>query len=237
MQARQGTAAEEPEHKGSRVDTGSPLLMPLGERALVVRFADRLEISANRAAVALARALDQAVIAGVQEVAPNLVSVLVRYDPKLISYDALCGEVRLALAGSNTRGREEGRSHALAIRYGGADGPDFDVVAQALDLTADEFVALHTATPLRVLAVGFAPGFLYAGMHAANLVLPRRESVRGQVPPGSVLFAAGQTAIAATTLPTGWSVIGRTKFINFDPIATPPVHIVAGDTIVFERQQ
>lgn len=54
--------------------------------------------------------------------------------------------------------------------------------------------------PLRVLATGFAPGFVYCGLHPDDLSVPRREAIRPMVPAGTVLFAAGQTAIAATDL-------------------------------------
>jgi allophanate hydrolase subunit 1 len=53
------------------------------------------------------------------------------------------------------------------------------------------------------------------------------------VPAGTVLFAAGQTAIAATPIRTGWHVIGRTRFQNFDPHRAPPTVLAAGDTIQF----
>jgi inhibitor of KinA len=86
---------------------------------------------------------------------------------------------------------------------------------------------------MRVLATGFAPGFVYCGFHARDLVVPRREQVRPLVPAGTVLFAAGQTAIAATPVRTGWHVIGRTAFQNFDPKSDPPTTLKAGDTIRF----
>ncbi|MNL83489.1 Kinase A inhibitor [compost metagenome] len=66
------------------------------------------------------------------------------------------------------------------------------------------------------------------------MALPRRDRVRALVSAGSVLFAAGQTAIAATDIPTGWHVIGRSDFSNFDPTATPPTRLRAGDSVVFE---
>ena len=84
------------------------------------------------------------------------------------------------------------------------------------------------------LTTGFAPGFVYCGFHLEALNLPRRDLVRPQVPAGSVLFAAGQTAIAATDIPTGWHVIGRTDLRNFDPAAVPPTRLRAGDSVVFE---
>jgi inhibitor of KinA len=95
-------------------------------------------------------------------------------------------------------------------------------------------VSQHDAFPLRILATGFAPGFVYCGFHGETLTLPRRSAVRAMVPAGSVLFAAGQTAIAATDIPTGWHVIGWTDFTNFDPNMTPPTRLRAGDHVVFE---
>ena len=49
------------------------------------------------------------------------------------------------------------------------DGPDLAEVAAALGMTAADFIAAHNATPLRVLATGFAPGFVYCGLHPDEL--------------------------------------------------------------------
>jgi inhibitor of KinA len=124
----------------------------------------------------------------------------------------------------------------VQVRFGGADGPDLEAVAHSLHLNTAEFVKAHNQAPLRVLATGFAPGFVYCGFHPPGLVLPRRTQVRRAVPAGSILFAAGQTAIAATEIPTGWHVIGRTGFRNFDPGAASPTRLAAGDRVVFEAE-
>ena len=96
------------------------------------------------------------------------------------------------------------------------------------------FVSQHNAVPLRVLTTGVAPGFVYCGFHPETMRLARRTSVRPPVLPGSVLFAAGQTAITSTAVPTGWHVIGRTAFRNFDPGASPPTALREGDRVIFE---
>ena len=54
------------------------LLQPLGDAALLVRFDDRLSDAANRRAIALAADLAANPPAGVAEIAPGLVSVLLR---------------------------------------------------------------------------------------------------------------------------------------------------------------
>jgi inhibitor of KinA len=37
-------------------------------------------------------------------------------------------------------------------------------------------------------------------------------------------------------MPTGWHVIGRTAFANFDPAGEPPTQLAAGDVVTFEAQ-
>jgi KipI family sensor histidine kinase inhibitor len=211
----------------------SPTLGPLGDRGLLVRFGSELTDEANRAAIALAQLLRARDLAGVDEVAANLISVLVRYDPARVGFEQLAGEVRL-VAGAAATAEVMGTRHAMPATFGGDAGPDLATVAALLDLSEEAFVAAHNGRPLRVLATGFAPGFVYCGLHAAALGVPRRDTVRSMVPAGTLLFAARQTAIAATAIPTGWHVIGRTSFNNFDPAVEPPTRLREGDEIVFE---
>jgi KipI family sensor histidine kinase inhibitor len=207
-------------------------IQPLGDGALLVRFGDSLGDAANRQAIALAQRLRADPVDHVVEVVSSLVSVLVRYDVMRAYPQRIAGEIGLRLAGLGEI--HAGRTHTISVRFGGEDGPDLEAVAAALGLSAGDFVARHNAHPMRVLATGFAPGFVYCGFHAETLVLPRRTQVRKSVPAGSVLFAAGQTAIAATEIPTGWHVIGRTGLRNFDPERAEPTVLGAGDLLQFE---
>jgi KipI family sensor histidine kinase inhibitor len=210
-----------------------PTLIPLGDSALLVRFDTSLSDSANRATIALTAALTNAPIAGVAEIMPNLVSVLLRYDPLASPLSTIEGELRLRLFALSAESREP-RLWTIPVIF---DGPDLAETAAALELEPEAFIAAHNKAELRVLATGFAPGFVYCGLHADNLILPRRTSVRPAVPAGSILFAAGQTAITATEMPTGWHVIGRTDFANFNPLDDPPTRLLAGDTIRFAVAQ
>lgn len=211
-----------------------PTLIPLGDSALLVRFGDDLSEAANIAAIALARQLIADPLPGVVEVSPNLVSVLLRYDPMQTSFAALTGEVRLRTYAMGSDATGEVARHSIVIAFGGEAGPDLDEVAESLGLSTPEFIKAHNALPLRVLSTGFSPGFLYCGFHPAALVVSRRSDVRASVPAGSVLFAAGQTAIAATAIPTGWHLIGHTELRNFNPHANPPTQVRAGDEVLFE---
>jgi KipI family sensor histidine kinase inhibitor len=212
----------------------SPTILPLGDQGLLVRFATTLSDSANRRVIGFARRLRAGLPEGVTEIDPNLVSVLLKYDPVRIDFERLAGEVRLLLSSPEPVEVSKSATHNIPVHFGGADGPDLNSVAEALALTPEAFIAAHNAQPLRVLTTGFAPGFVYCGFHPDTLRLPRRNGVRPPVPPGSVLFAAGQTAIAATPIPTGWHLIGRTDFRNFDAGAEPPTVLREGDFVAFE---
>ena len=208
-------------------DDLKPTLLPLGDRGLLIRFAETLSDTANLAAIALARQLEADRPEGVAEIASGLVSVLLRLDPGA-DFGRLRGELMLRLGAEQEPAA--GAQHEIAVTF---DGPDLGDVADLLSLSMAAFVEQHNTAALRVLATGFAPGFVYCGFHSSDMVVPRREAVRPMVPAGTVLFAAGQTAIAATPIRTGWHVIGRTAFQNFDPSRSPPTVLNAGDEVSF----
>lgn len=215
------------------IERPTPRLLPLGDRGLLIRFSDQLDEAANAAAIALASRLHSRPIDGVVEIVPSLVSVLVRYDPLRIGFPEISGALRLILAAPENLAAPAANSFCLDVSFGGADGPDLGEVARLCGLDESAFIGVHNRSVLRVLATGFAPGFVYCGLHPAQLNVPRRDIVHAKVPAGSVLFAAGQTAITATDGPTGWHVIGRTDFRNFDTTRDPPTSLRAGDNIQF----
>ncbi|UYO00127.1 MAG: carboxyltransferase domain-containing protein [Devosia sp.] len=207
------------------------MLSPLGDSAIMVRFGLVLDDGANRDAIRFAQAVSADPVSGVVEVVPSLVSVLVRYDARAISFDRLRGELTLRIG----RQPDEERCSlwTMDIDFGGEAGPDLNEAAESLGMNSAAFIARHNREPLRVLTTGFAPGFVYCGFHGEDMVLPRRQTVRASVPAGSILFAAGQTAVTATDLPTGWHVIGSTDFRNFDASREPPTQLRAGDRVQF----
>ena len=207
-----------------------PLLQPLGDSALLVRFGASLDPAANRAAIGFANVMAKAALPGVIEVVPSLVSVLVRYSWSIISLANLMGEIRLLLSAPKPE-QAATITHVAATIF---DGEDIADLAVHLEISPAEFIRRHNETALTVLATGFAPGFVFCGFHPEALNVPRRSMVRAKVPAGTVLFAAGQTAITSTPIPTGWHIIGHTAFRNLDLAQTPPTTLRAGDGIRFE---
>lgn len=211
----------------------TPALMPVGDAGLLVKFSNSLNDVSNAAAVSLARRLKNMPMDGVLEIVPSLVSVLLRYDPVQIGFSELASAVRLMLTESGDAIATAPDSFSIEVSFGGSSGPDLGEAARLCGLSDQQFIAAHNQSSLRVLATGFAPGFVYCGLHPHELNVPRRGSLHERVPAGSILFAAGQTSIMATDGPTGWHVIGRTDFRNFDATRDPPTTLKAGDQIRF----
>ncbi len=206
-------------------------IIPLGDEALLVRFADRLNVDANKRAIGFAHILQQENIMAIEEIVPSLVSVLVRYDKAKTSFFNLSAQIAIILSSHKDNMKYCCKSHKIKVRY---DGEDLEQIVKILNLSIDKFIKLHSQKKLNVLTCGFAPGFIYCGMHPKSLNVARREKLHANVKKGTILFAAGQSAITATNVPTGWHIIGHSDFINFDENKNPPTIIRAGDMVEFE---
>ena len=113
-------------------------------------------------------------------------------------------------------------------------GPTFTSWPPAWPLSSAEVVAMHSSVEYDVFAVGFLPGFPYAGYLPPALAgLPRRDSPRLDVPAGSVAIAGRQTAIYPRQSPGGWHLLGTTPLCIADAKAGY-FPIAAGDRIRFK---
>ena len=156
-------------------------------------------------------------------------SVSVHLDPDAADDPSVEAGIRaLGLSDGND---EPGRLVTLPVLY---DGEDLPAVAAATGLSVDEIVSLHSATSYDVFAIGFQPGFPYAGYLPRPLDrLPRRSEPRVRVPRGSVAIASGQTGVYPAELPGGWNLLGRTPLSIVD-MAAGHFPIRAGDRLKFE---
>ncbi len=210
--------------------------LPLGPDGCLIRFADALSEPANRAALAARAAIDAAEIPGVLETATSLTSVFVRFRPDRTHRATLQDALNAVISEIDGDDAElpSGRTrwHIPAIFEGDA-APDLEAVAAEIGRSPDDAIAELTQTPLRVLALGFAPGQPYLGFMPDHWNIPRRTEVTPEVPRGAVVVAVRQVIPFANAAPTGWWQIGRTAFRCFDPDADPPLPLKPGDEVLF----
>jgi len=211
-------------------------LVPAGDSAVIVEFADRVDAVVNARAVRLAAAVRAASVAGVRDVVPTFRSVAVYFDPLKTDLTALGAR----LDDEARRPWEEPASSSVVsipVTYGGASGPDLTDVAKFAGISEAEVVAIHTGCTYRVFMLGFLPGFAYMGKVDARIAAPRRSTPRIRVPAGSVGIAGVQTGIYPSDTPGGWQLVGRTTVRPFDRVRPDPFLLKAGDSVRFYSVQ
>jgi len=124
----------------------------------------------------------------------------------------------------------------LPTRFGsaaGESGADLDAVAAECGLTPEEVVARFCAATYTVAFVGFAPGFPYLIGLPPELEVARLPSPRPRVPAGAVAIAGPFAGVYPSATPGGWRLLGAAEISLFDPAATPPARLAAGDRVRF----
>jgi KipI family sensor histidine kinase inhibitor len=122
----------------------------------------------------------------------------------------------------------------VAVTY---DGPDLDRVADHWGCTTEAVVELHTSLEFTSTFCGFAPGFAYLAGLPADRAVPRLDSPRARVAPGSVALADTWCGIYPTASPGGWLLIGTTDAELWDVDRAEPALLAPGTRVRFEVQQ
>ena len=210
-----------------------PRFLPVGDKAISIEFGNSISARINRQVHHLARQVAKQRIQGMFDVVPSYRSLLVYYNPLLISYAEL--ESRLRSLGGSLEEAEVGTSRVVEIptKYGEEYGPDLPRVAEHSGLREEEVVKTHSGSDYLVYMMGFTPGFPYLGGMSEKIATPRLQTPRPAVPAGSVAIAEQQTGIYPIESPGGWQIIGRTPVQLFDPSRDPPVLVEPGDHIRF----
>ena len=211
----------------------SPKFLPAGDRALVVEVGDVISPECNRRVNQLLGAVEEGVVRGVVDLVPTYRSLMVQYDPMLVSFEDL--REAISEVGSKLKDGKAGTGRLVEIPtlYGGEYGSDLEFVAEQAGLSVEEAVGLHSGVDYLVYMMGFTPGFPYLGGLPERLATPRLTTPRTVIPAGSVGIAESQTGVYPLTSPGGWQLIGRTPLRLFDVERDPPSLISAGDRVRF----
>lgn len=211
-----------------------PQFKDIADHALLVTFAEEISEEAHAQVIALDNALATDMPAGVIETVPALVNLLVSFDPLVTDHRAVAASVRKHLAGLDAQA-VTGVRRTVQVCYEGQLAPDLEAVATATGLTPEAVINAHLAGDFNVLMYGFAPGYAYLSGVPQDIQVPRKPKPVRDVPAGSVIIAGPQCLITTLTMPTGWSIIGRspTSVLTGDP--DHPFLFDVGDRVRFER--
>ena len=168
------------------------------------------------------------------EVIPGIDSVVLQFDASTYDGDDVRQTMESVLAAGIKPLQISSSLVEIPIVYGGEYGPALGALCEATGMSADDVIALHTASEYTVDMVGFTPGFAFIGGLDERLHVPRRKEPRQRVEAGSVGIADGRTGLYAMASPGGWTLIGRTPYKLFDPHAKPPFVLEAGMRVRFK---
>jgi KipI family sensor histidine kinase inhibitor len=192
-------------------------LHPVGRSAVLAEVADAVE------ALALATWARSAQV-GAVEVVPAARTVLFDGVPDVATLTALLREW------TGTGEPPGGQRVEVPVVY---DGPDLASVAEMWGNDVAGAVARHSEIEYVAAFCGFAPGFSYLSGLPAALAVPRLDSPRPRVAPGSVGLAGSWCGVYPTASPGGWRLIGRTDATLWDPARDRPALLAPGTRVVF----
>ena len=211
-----------------------PQFKAIADHALLVTFAEEISDTAHGAVLALDAALGANPPEGMIETVPAMVNLLVSFDPIVTDHDAIRTHVQGCVGGA-IKAPSAGIMRTVQVCYEAPFSPDLAAVSSATGLTPEAVINAHLAGDFRVLMYGFSPGYAYLSGVPKAIQVPRKPAPVRDVPAGSVIIAGPQCLITTLTMPTGWSIIGRspTAILTGDPDA--PFLFDVGDRVTFQR--
>jgi KipI family sensor histidine kinase inhibitor len=213
--------------------TFKPKIVPLGDSALLVQLGEEVDITINQRVHVLAALIDASPLSGVIETVPAYSTLLVHYDPLILTNAEIHNWVREKLDHIQDVSLRKPRQVEVPVRYGGEYGVDLQFVADYHQLEVEDVIRIHSSQTYTVYMMGFTPGFPYMGKLDDAIVTPRLETPRTLVPAGTVAIAGAQTGIYPIDSPGGWRLIGYTALRLFDPNTEPPFLFSPGDEVRF----
>ena len=172
-----------------------PRILPVGDTALSIEFGNTIDRTINQKVFALEQAILANPLAGVVDLVPSYRSLLVTFNPLIGDIDSCTKAFEKILSDLPDRIESTAREIEIPVRYGGAEGPDLDFVAEHNGLPIREVIEIHTSRVYPIYMMGFTPGFPYLGGMDPRIAAPRSETPRTLVPAGSVGIAGEQTGV------------------------------------------
>jgi len=208
-------------------------ILTAGDAALLIEFGKEISPEINAKITATVQLMKEQHIEGVVDIIPAFCSLLINYDPRVLSYDELSKRMKRLLNMDIKTGESKRRVFEIPVCYGGKYGPDLANIAEHAGLTEEEVVKIHSSRDYLIYMLGFLPGFCYLGGLDERIHTPRLANPRLKINAGSVGIGGSQTGIYPLDSPGGWQLMGMTPVKTYDPGRDVPILLSAGDYIRF----
>lgn len=204
-----------------------------GDSALNLEFADTITPETSTMIRIAAQSLTEDPIEGIIELVPTFCSLMVYYNPLVITFDELSYRLSGKLRGLDSADVFVKKIVQIPVCYGGEYGPDIKTVADHAHLSVEEVIDIHSSKDYLIDMLGFLPGFAYLGGLDKRIHTPRLATPRTLIEAGSVGIGGAQTGIYPLPSPGGWQIIGRTPIRPYDPDREEPILYAAGEYLRF----
>lgn len=208
-------------------------ILTVGDSALLIEFGKEISPEINQRISALVQLMKEQHIEGLVDIIPAFCSLLINYDPRVISYEEIKERIEhlLKVDFKTENGRK--KVFEIPVCYGGEYGPDLANIAAHAGLSEEEVIQIHSSQDYLIYMLGFLPGFTYLGGLDERIHTPRLANPRIKISAGSVGIGGSQTGIYPVDSPGGWQLMGMTPVKTYDPERETPILVEAGDYIRF----
>ena len=208
-------------------------ILTAGDSSLLVEFGNEISPAINKKITTTVNLMREQHIEGVVDVIPAFCSLLINYDPRVISYEELKDRMMGLVKMEGQTGQDRKRIFEIPVCYGGEYGPDIASIAAHAGLSEEEVIRIHSSRDYLIYMLGFLPGFCYLGGLDERIHTPRLANPRIKINAGSVGIGGSQTGIYPLDSPGGWQLMGMTPVKTYDPDREVPILVQAGDYIRF----
>ena len=208
-------------------------ILTAGDSSLLIEFGNEISPEINQKMKTTVKLMKEQHIEGVVDMIPAFCSLLINYDPRVISYEELYDHMKALVKVEVKAEAGVKRVFEIPVCYGGAYGPDIENIAEHAGLSVEEVIKIHSSRDYLIYMLGFLPGFTYLGGLDERIHTPRLANPRLKINAGSVGIGGSQTGIYPLDSPGGWQLMGMTPVKTYDPEREVPILMEAGDYIRF----
>lgn len=208
-------------------------IVAAGDSSILIEFGNEINEEINRKITTIVQLMHAQQIEGVVDMIPAFCSLLVNYDPRIVSYEKMRKRLKELVRMDVKSGAQRRRVFEIPVCYGGEYGPDMENIAGHAGLTEEEVIKIHSSRDYLIYMLGFLPGFCYLGGLDERIHTPRLANPRKKISAGSVGIGGSQTGIYPLDSPGGWQLMGMTPVKTYDPEREVPILVEAGDYIRF----
>lgn len=193
---------------------------PSGDCYLSVDLPNVMSLKTTLQALTLESLIQKAAIPGIRETVATWHSILVHFDPMLLTPSAVEEEIsRLARDASGHTISMPSRIVEIPVHYGGRWGSDIGFVAEVNGISEAEVIERHSGSLHLVGMISFTPGQANCMFLDRSKILtaPKYEEPRTYTPEGIVGLGGTSTAIYSVAAAGGFQMIGYTPVPTYDP--------------------